>query len=107
MWRICCWSAWKGGARNSRCVPRSARDAARIAGELLFESVVVGLLGSALGLGLAYLSLRVLVAMAPEGLPRINEIGINFPVLLFTLEFRSLPACSSDRFRFSNMPARV
>ena len=58
---------------------------ARIAGELLFESVILGLLGSALGLGLAYFALRVLVAMAPEGVPRINEIGINFPVLLFTL----------------------
>ena len=57
----------------------------RIAAELLLESVVLGLLGSAIGLGLAYAALRVLVAMAPEGLPRINEITINGPVLLFTL----------------------
>jgi predicted permease len=57
----------------------------RIAAELLFESVVLGLLGSVLGLGLAYAALRVLVAMAPTGLPRIHEIGIDVPVLLFTL----------------------
>jgi predicted permease len=57
----------------------------RIAAELLLESVVLGLLGSAIGLGVAYAALRVLVAMAPEGLPRINEITINGPVLLFTL----------------------
>jgi predicted permease len=57
----------------------------RIAAELLLESIVLGLLGSAIGLGLAYAALRVLVAMAPEGLPRINEITINGPVLLFTL----------------------
>ena len=57
----------------------------RIAAELLLESVVLGLLGSVIGLGLAYAALRVLVAMAPEGLPRINEITINGPVLLFTL----------------------
>ncbi len=57
----------------------------RIAAELLFESVVLGLLGSVLGLGLAYGALRVLVAMAPTGLPRIHEIGIDVPVLLFTL----------------------
>jgi predicted permease len=57
----------------------------RIAGELLFESVVLGLLGSLLGLGLAYAALRVLVAMAPRGLPRVNEIGIDGTVLLFTL----------------------
>ena len=57
----------------------------RIAAELLFESIVLGLLGSLLGLALAYGTLRVLVAMAPTGLPRIHEIGIDVPVLLFTL----------------------
>ncbi|MGB9402611.1 MAG: ABC transporter permease [Candidatus Acidiferrales bacterium] len=56
----------------------------RIAGELLFESVILGLLGSLLGLALAYGALRVLVAMAPTGLPRVYEIGIDLPVLLFT-----------------------
>jgi predicted permease len=57
----------------------------RIAGDLLFESVILGLLGSALGLALAYGALRVLVAMEPTGLPRLHEIGIDIPVLLFTL----------------------
>jgi predicted permease len=57
----------------------------RIASELLFESVVLGLLGSLLGLGMAYGILRLLVAMAPRGLPRVNEIGIDGTVLLFTL----------------------
>jgi len=73
--------------RRQELAVRAALGAgrARIAGELLFESVILGLLGSALGLGLAYIVLRVLVAMAPAGLPRINEIGINIPVLLFTL----------------------
>ena len=57
----------------------------RIAGELLLESVILGLLGSVLGLGLAYAALRVLVAVAPTGLPRISEVSVNGPVLLFTL----------------------
>src|SRR6266403_1508376 len=57
----------------------------RIAGELLLESVILGLFGSVLGLGLAYGALRVLVAIAPAGLPRISEGGINGPVWLFTL----------------------
>lgn len=57
----------------------------RVAGGLLLESLVLALLGSVLGLGLAYAALRLLVAMAPAGLPRLNEIGINVPVLLFTL----------------------
>jgi predicted permease len=56
----------------------------RIAGDLLFESVMLTLIGSALGLGLAFAGLKVLVAMAPD-LPRIQEIGINLHVLLFAL----------------------
>jgi len=57
----------------------------RIAAELLMESLTLGVLGGVMGLGLAYGALRVLVAVAPAGLPRINEIGVDGPVLLFTL----------------------
>ena len=73
--------------RRQELAVRSALGAGpyRIAGELLFESVILGLLGSAIGLGLAYSALRILVALAPAGLPRLNEIGIDGPVLLFTL----------------------
>jgi predicted permease len=56
-----------------------------IAADLLYESVVLGLLGSLLGLALADEALHVLVSLAPTGLPRIHEIGIDLPVLLFTL----------------------
>jgi len=72
--------------RRQELAVRSALGASpyRIAGELLLESVTLGFLGSAIGLGLAYTALRILVAIAPDGLPRINEIGIDGPVLLFT-----------------------
>ncbi len=72
--------------RRQELAVRSALGASpfRIAGELLLESVTLGFLGSAIGLGLAYAALRILVAIAPDGLPRINEIGIDGPVLLFT-----------------------
>ncbi len=76
----------------------------RIAGELLFESVVLGLLGSLLGLALAFGALRVLVAIAPTGLPRIHEIGIDIPVLLFTLAialFASLLFGSIPVFKYA------
>ncbi len=59
--------------------------AGRIAADLLFESVVLGLLGSILGLAFANEALHILVALAPTGLPRLHEIGIDMPVLLFTL----------------------
>ena len=73
--------------RRQELAIRSALGArwSRIAAELLTESIVLGLLGSILGLALAYGGLRVLIAAAPKGLPRINEIGIDANVLLFTL----------------------
>jgi predicted permease len=73
--------------RRQELAIRSALGArwTRIAAELLIESVVLGLLGSILGLALAYGGLRILLAVAPKGLPRIHEIGIDANVLLFTL----------------------
>jgi predicted permease len=57
----------------------------RIAREMLAESITLGVLGGALGLGLAYGALKILVARGPEMLPRLNEIGIDVTVLAFTL----------------------
>jgi predicted permease len=59
----------------------SWRDIAR---QLLMESVGLGLLGGALGLGLAYGAVRGLIAMAPGHLPRLNEISIDPAVILLT-----------------------
>src|SRR2546421_8561457 len=73
--------------RRQELAVRGALGASRgrIAADLLLESVILGLLGSAVGLGLAYAALRVLATMAPAGLPRVREIGIDGRVLLFTL----------------------
>jgi predicted permease len=73
--------------RRQELAIRSALGAGweRIAGELMFESLTLGVAGSLIGLALAYGALRVLVAIAPTGLPRIHEIGINLPVLLFAM----------------------
>ncbi len=72
--------------RQHELAVRAALGASRrrIAVQLLHESAVIGLVGSIFGLGLAWAALRFLVALAPAGLPRINDIGINLPVLLFT-----------------------
>jgi predicted permease len=73
--------------RQNELALRAALGASRrrIGAQLLCESAVIGLLGSACGLGLAWAALRVLVALAPRGLPRISDIGVNLPVLYFTL----------------------
>jgi len=65
--------------RRQELAIRTAMGAGRgrIAADLLFESILLGLMGSLLGLALAYGALRILVAMAPTGIPRIHEIGID------------------------------
>jgi len=74
-------------ARRQELAIRSALGAGRgsITMGLLVESLILGFLGTLIGLALAYGALRILVAAAPTGLPRLHEIGIDFPVLLFTL----------------------
>ena len=73
--------------RRQELAVRAALGASRgrIAADLLLESILLGLFGSTIGLGLAYAALRVLAAIAPTGLPRVREIGIDGRVLLFTL----------------------
>lgn len=56
-----------------------------VAAGILIESLILGLAGSIVGLAFAFGALRILVALAPTGLPRLNEIAIDIPVLLFTL----------------------
>jgi putative ABC transport system permease protein len=58
---------------------------AQIAQEFLMESLFLGVLGGAAGLGLAYWALRLLVTIAPASLPRLENITIDPQVLLFTL----------------------
>lgn len=57
---------------------------AQIAREFLVESVFLGALGGAAGLGLAYGALRLLVGLAPASLPRLEDITLDPLVLLFT-----------------------
>ena len=73
--------------RQQELAVRAALGAgwARIAHELLVESISLGVLGGALGLGLACAGLRILVAKGPDTLPRLGEIRIDPLVLSFAL----------------------
>jgi predicted permease len=57
----------------------------RIARTLMVESVLLGIIGGLLGVGLARLGLRLLVAIGPANLPRLNEISIDLTTLGFAL----------------------
>jgi predicted permease len=55
----------------------------RVARELLQESLLLAAIGGVLGLGVAYGGLRLLVALRPDTLPRLDEIGIDPLVIGF------------------------
>ena len=57
----------------------------RIARELLSETILLAAAAGALGLVLAQAAITLLRSVAPERLPRVEEIGIDPTVLLFTL----------------------
>ncbi|MDX1382918.1 MAG: ABC transporter permease [Thermoanaerobaculia bacterium] len=73
--------------RHREMALREALGAGRlgVVRELLGESVALGLVGGAVGVGLAWAALRALVAVAPSGLPRLGEIGVGPTVLVFAL----------------------
>ncbi|MFP5288085.1 MAG: ADOP family duplicated permease, partial [Thermoanaerobaculia bacterium] len=73
--------------RQREVAVRTAIGATRgeIARVFLGESVVLALIGGLLGLALAAAGVRLLLALQPEGIPRIEEIGIDGAVVAFTL----------------------
>ena len=53
--------------------------------QTILESLVLSLAGGLVGLVLASVALRVGVKLLPETLPRLNEIGLDWPVIGFAL----------------------
>ena len=72
-------------ARTREFAIRSALGASRvrIVRQLVTESVLLSLTGGMLGLALARWGVRPVLAAVPDSLPRSDNIGVNFSVLLF------------------------
>ncbi len=72
--------------RQREVAVRTAIGATRgeIARVFLGESVSLSLIGGLLGLGLATAGVRLLLALQPEGIPRLEEVGIDGVVVAFT-----------------------
>ncbi len=76
----------RAAGREKEVAIRTALGAGwqRLARQLLTESVLLSLLGAAAGLALAQAGIYVMRAIHPGNIPRLEDISINGPVLLFT-----------------------
>jgi putative ABC transport system permease protein len=74
-------------SRNREMVVRAAVGAARgrLVRQLLTESAVLGFASALLGAWLARLGMLGLVALAPDNLPRLDEIRVDIAALLFAV----------------------
>jgi len=77
----------RGVGRGTEIAIRSSLGASRqrLVRQMLTESGLLALLGGICGVGLAWLGIAVFRNIIPGGLPRIGELRLDGPVLLFSL----------------------
>lgn len=77
----------RASSRERELAVRAALGAGwwQLVRQTLAEAFVLAALGTITGVGLAYLGIRQLLAIAPENLPRLNAIGIDMQVLAFSV----------------------
>jgi len=74
-------------SRQHELTVRAALGAgrARVMRLLFTESVVLAAMGGALGVALGYALVRALPLVGPVGVPRVNEVTMNAPVVAFAV----------------------
>ncbi|HEY7789894.1 MAG TPA: ABC transporter permease [Vicinamibacterales bacterium] len=80
------WTTRLADSRREWAI-RSALGAApgQLVRQILGESVVLALAGGVLGIACTALTLQTLVALAPAGIPRLDEVHLDWRVLVFGL----------------------
>jgi putative ABC transport system permease protein len=107
----------RGAARQHELAIRSALGGSRwrLVRQLLVESSVLAALGGVVGLALAFVLLRVLIAYAPANLPRMEQVTLDRTSLLFALGastlcglvFGAFPAVQTSSGRGQHLLART
>jgi len=97
----------RAAARESEIAVRTALGAgrARLIRQLLTESVILSIVGGLLGLLLAVWGVEALLALEPQGIPRLSDVRVDPLVIAFTVTlslmtgaiFGMFPAVQSTR----------
>jgi predicted permease len=84
----------RGEARRRELAVRVALGAGanRLARLLITESALLAAIGGTMGVALATITVRLLRANAPAGLPRLSETSIDWSVLVFALAIAGVTA---------------
>jgi predicted permease len=103
----------RASARGREMAVRQALGAARkrLISQVLTESMLLSLLGGLVGLAILFCTKGLLLQLLPDSLPRLNEISINSPILVFALGasvvtgaiFGLVPALQADRLDLTYM----
>jgi len=90
----------QASVRDRELAVRSALGAARrrLIRQFLTEAFLLSLVGGGLGVLGAFWSVAGLVALAPDNLPRLDAVSINFPVLVFAFLLSTAVAAGLGAF---------
>jgi putative ABC transport system permease protein len=82
----------RGAYRRGEFAMRAAlgADRSRLMRQLLTESLVLAAIGGALGMVVAEVGVRAVVALSPAELPRLNAIRVDMTVLVFAVAITTL-----------------
>jgi predicted permease len=77
----------RAASRERELAVRAALGAGwwQLVRQTLAEAFLIALIGTVLGVGLAYLGIHQLLVIAPENLPRLNAVRIDMQVLAFSV----------------------